>query len=316
MDDCPGALLWRNYDTWEKMQMLALRMMALITLSTFAVGAGGASGCRAQSPAQQSENRPAGQDSDRRPIEIKVLAEGFHSSVNDTFLAVVRDADTYAELSQWAGNLPSLDADFFKKNAVVAAFLGERNTGGYSVQITPGANGEIRVDEKKPGKGMMVTQMITAPFKVVSVSLDSVAPMLIALDSAWRQKLQTYRVTGGTFTMSGGFTGTSEQFPLEGEMRVLRGGNFVTFAFQVLSPDRAKKRSLVGFETGVIGETRQITIRRMSADSLINSPSSGLKATGRFTDKKLSLSFLGLPSYVADGYSGTGNIEAELTSPV
>src|SRR5260370_10123066 len=121
------------------MRMLPLRIMALLALSSLAVAGALAAGCRAQNPAQpgekQSENRPASQDSERRAIEIKVLAEGFHSSVNDAFLAVVRDGDTYAELSQWAGNLPSLDADFFKKNVLVAAFLGERNTGGFSLPI-------------------------------------------------------------------------------------------------------------------------------------------------------------------------------------
>ena len=300
--------------------MINLRTMALITLSVLAVGAGGASGCRAQSPAppgeKPSENRPASQDNDRRAIEIKGLAEGFHSRVNDPFLAVVRDADTYAELGEWAGDLPSLGSDFFKSNAVVAAFLGQRNTGGYSVQITRGGNGEVRIDEKKPGKGVMVTQMITAPFKVVSVSLDSVSPVLLSLDSPWRQKLQTYRVTRGTFTMSGGFAGSTERFALEGEMRLMREANFVTVAFQMLSSGLEKRRSLVGVETGTVGPKGEVTMRRMSADSLVNSPSSGLKATGSFVDRRLLLTFASLPSYVADGYSGMGTVEAELTNPV
>src|SRR5256885_9485503 len=74
-----------------------------------------------------------------QPGDIKVLAEGFHSKITKPFVAVVRDAETYAALTRLDENLPKLDADFFKESVAVAAFLGERNTGGYSVEIR--ANG-------------------------------------------------------------------------------------------------------------------------------------------------------------------------------
>ena len=72
-----------------------------------------------------------------RPDDLKVLAEGSHSKINDPFVAVVRDTDTYAALSRLDENLPRLDADFFTEHVVIAAFLGQRNTGGYGVEITP-----------------------------------------------------------------------------------------------------------------------------------------------------------------------------------
>src|SRR5437667_9826276 len=52
----------------------------------------------------------ATQNKERKPDEIKVLAEGFHSSINDAFIAVVRDGETYAALEKLAGSLPKLDA--------------------------------------------------------------------------------------------------------------------------------------------------------------------------------------------------------------
>ena len=111
----------------------------------------------------------------------------------------------------------------------------------------------------------------------------------------------------------GGFAGITEHFGVGGDVRVMREQRLVTFAFDIYSTGSERKRSLVEFATGEIKSDRQITIHKMSADSLINSPNSGLQATGAFTigDKKLSLIFTSLPSYVADAYLGTGGIEAE-----
>jgi hypothetical protein len=121
-----------------------------------------------------------------QPGGIKVLAEGFHSKITKPFVAVVRDTETYAALRKLDGNLPKLDADFFEENVVVAAFLGERHTGGYSVEITPNAI-EINVLEKKPGKGVMVPQMITSPFKIVSLhgATNAAVRLNLFVDETW-----------------------------------------------------------------------------------------------------------------------------------
>jgi hypothetical protein len=60
-----------------------------------------------------------------------------------------------------------------------------------------------------------------------------------------------------------------------------------------------------------------INISRMSADSLVDPPNSGLAGTAMFTEegRKLALSLMSRPSFVADGYSGQGTIEAELGTP-
>src|SRR5262249_41228600 len=142
----------------------------------------------------------------------KVLTEGFHSSITHSFVAVFRDADTYAELIKLDANLPKLDDEFFKSSIAIAAFLGERNTGGFSVDIARDSNGAIRISEKKPGKGMMVPQMITSPFKIVAVKSSASSPVVLSLDEAWKQNLKEYRVKSGTFTMSGGFVAVSEKF--------------------------------------------------------------------------------------------------------
>lgn len=254
-----------------------------------------------------------GWGNDKKPGELKILAEGFHSSINKPFVAVVREAKTYSALAKLAGSLPNLDEEFFKSNAVLAAFLGERNTGGYGVEINREANGKIRVAEKKPGKGVMVPEMITAPFKIVAVEGGAGLPVLLALDETWRQEMQSYRVTAGKFDAGGGFAGITEHFGIGGDLRVMRAQRLVTFAFDIHSTGSERSRSLVEFATGEIKSDRQITINKMSADSLVNSPNSGLQATGAFTigEQKFSLTFTSLPSYVTDAYLGTGSIEAE-----
>ena len=287
-----------------------LKTIVLLMLSTFALSSG-ASGCHAKRNAALPTQTPNTQTTTKT---LKVLAEGFHSSVTHPFVAVIREAETYSELTKLDIYLPKLDEEFFKSNIVVAAFLGERNTGGYSVEITREANGDTRISEKAPGKGVMVPQMVTSPFKMVSVPLGGARPVLLSLDSTWRQRTRPYRVTGGRFTMSGGFAGTAEQFGLEGEIRILRENSLVTFVFGILRSGPEKKRSLIDFTTGVVNADGHLTINKMSADSFVDAPNSGLKVSGAFSSggSKISLVFNSLPSMVADGYQGEGTLEAEL----
>jgi hypothetical protein len=248
-----------------------------------------------------------------QPGDIKVLAEGFHSKITKPFIAVVRDAETYAALIALDENLPKLDADFFKENVAVAAFLGERNTGGYSVEIRTNAI-EISVLEKKPGKGVMVPQMITSPFKIVALTGVSNAAVRLTPDEAWRQAITFYRVTSGRFSMSGGFAGTSEEFGPQGPIGVMRAGKVATFRFSILTSGTSKRRLLVDTCTGLIDGENKIRINRMSADSFVDQPNSGLSGTATFSDegRKLWVNLLSRPGFIADGYSGRGTIEAEL----
>src|SRR2546422_1463976 len=82
--------------------------------------------------------------------DIKVLAEGSHSEVTSPFLAVVRDEQLYARLRKLATGLPELQEDFFKGQAVIAAFMGERNTGGYRVAIRRSADDSIQLAAMSP----------------------------------------------------------------------------------------------------------------------------------------------------------------------
>lgn len=297
--------------------MLFLRRLALVILSSFLLSSG-AMGCHATRNTNSQTIKPAPVDEKEQPnqSELKILAEGSQSAVKNPFVALVRDADTYAALTKLDGNSPKLDADFFKTKVVVAAFLGERNTGGYGVEIGREA-AEIRVMEKKPGKDMMVTQMITSPFKIVAVEGVSNTPVWLDLDDAWQSRMSLFHATNARFTMSGGVAGTREEFSLGGAIGVLRAGNLATLQFRLIAPATTKRRALIEHATGMVGSDNNIKVSRMSADSFIDPPNTGLQADGVFSDggKRLLLNLLSRPSMIADGYSGVGSIEAAVTNP-
>jgi hypothetical protein len=300
---------------WDMRISAALAVILITTSSGAAISCGSADIQTPKPPARVTSNRAepgASQESG-----LKVLAAGFHSQVTNAFVAVARDAETYGALGAMDANLPKLEEDFFKTNVVVAAFLGERNTGGYSVEITRAQDGEIRITEKRPRKDEFVTQVITSPFKVVALSIDEATPILASLDSAWQQKQLLYHVTSGRFTMSGGFAGRVEKFSLNGKVGAMRAGDLATFSFSLQGATGSSHRSLVEMATGVVKD-HAITIQKLSAGSLIDSPHSGLRAEGEFSqgDSKLSLKFTSLPSMVADGFSGEGSIEARTSGRV
>src|SRR5438132_2516762 len=236
-----------------------LNTIVLLMLSTFLLSSG-ASGCHAKQNAALPTQTPNTEASTKA---MKILAEGFHSSITNPFIAVIRDAGTYAELMKLDNTLPKLNAEFFNSNAVIAAYLGTRNTGGYSVEIRWGTAPSVGwtpakpfayIEEKAPAKDVMVPQMITSPFKVVSLEVNVTDNIMIAPGYNLQQTVRLYSVASGTFKTSGGFAGTTEQFRVTGQLRILvREGNLATFFISIFNPDPAKKqRSLTDFTTGVV----------------------------------------------------------------
>ena len=295
--------------------MWTSRMITAMTLGCFLLSVNIAAACGAKTKPRSSSlllATPASENEQTDSSNLKVLASGSHSSFQDAFVAVIRDAATYAELRKLDRTVPKLADDFFSTDAVVAAFLGERRTGGYSVEITESA-GAINVTEKKPGKGMMVTQMITSPFKMVSVTGGANSSLSLTVDPAWQQRLLSYQISSGHFQVIGGIAGTMREFGLAGDLRiVLEGRSLATFVFALRGTDPDQKRVLIEAATGIVNADGHVTIKKMNSGSLIDLPHGGLKVTGQFSDSdsQVDLSFLSLPGMVADGYSGTGTISA------
>jgi PrcB C-terminal len=294
------------------------KTIALMMFTVLALDAAASPGCRARQergPRPEVSVTPVAQADDGAKAELKVLAEGSHSSVTHPFVGIARDPETYSAMLKLDGNLPKLEDGFFNSNVAIVAFLGERNTGGFGVDITREPGGQLRIAEKTPAKGMMVTEMITSPFKVVSVSITGLQPLAISFDDAWRKQMRSYRITSGTFTMQGGIAGVHEEFALQGQVLIMREGNLATFAFALTGSGEGKQRSLSDVATGLT-QKDGLVINKMSSDSLVTPPSPGLKAFGTLTagEGKLKLSFGPLPSVVADGFFGDGSFEAESLS--
>ena len=290
--------------------MFALKMIAITALSAFLISGGGGSGCQTKKISAANIEKPTPE----KPAtgDLTVLAEGPNSAINNSFVAVVRDADTYDALTKLEERLPKRDADFFKTNIVVAAFLGQRPTGGYGVEITHNPGGELRLVESTP-RGM-VTQAITAPFKVVSFSVSGLPPVSLTVDKAFQERLQLYRVTTGKFKTIGGFAGRSEEFPLEGQLQLTREHDLITVAFALKGSGSSGERALIDTATGVMKDGR-LVIQKLSHGSLVGIPSGALHATATFQETNgLLLELDTGPVEVPDGFSGKGTVTAVMVA--
>jgi PrcB C-terminal len=100
------------------------------------------------------------------------VARGHHSGIEERREAVVRTESEWKALwKAHAAEQPAPAVDL-AKSIVAGVFLGTRSTGGYAVEVTAverqGADVIVRYRETKPDPNMMVTQVLTSPFHIVS----------------------------------------------------------------------------------------------------------------------------------------------------
>jgi hypothetical protein len=307
--------------------MFSVKAVVLALFLSFALNGAGSCNDKRVSNAQNSNqsgaaNAPVNRQPERAgeavaKNDLKTLAEGQLSSVGNAFIMVARDAATYGALRGVVKNLPELNEEFFKSNLVVAAFLGERRTGGYGVRFMLAANGAIRVEETRPAKDAMVVLMITYPFSIVAVPVLNKEPLTIDAGNTWRAMTRPYNVIDGEFTMSGGIAGRTEKFEIAGTLGVMLEGELATIFFELRSKGGAKTRILKNVASGIVNGNGNISITGMSAGSFVDPPADLLRTTGQFTENenRLSLTFESIPGTVADGYSGRGTLKAQATAP-
>ncbi len=119
-----------------------------------------------------------------KDIAFRVIGVGIYSTYKDQGALVIRDATT------WTQVLPNLDLrtgpngapggapdiDFSKEMAIVVA-LGQRSSGGYTVQISQvldsGSEITAKAAEDAPGPNCLVTLAFTAPVVVVAIPQDA-----------------------------------------------------------------------------------------------------------------------------------------------
>ncbi|HMH43674.1 MAG TPA: hypothetical protein VK557_09335, partial [Pyrinomonadaceae bacterium] len=93
-----------------------------------------------------------------------------------------------------------------------------------------------------------------------------------------------------------------------GKVDVLRERNLATFSFFLKNTGETNEHLLLDSVTGQIGSGGAITIRKMSAWTLVSVPNGGLEAKGEFTknDSRMLLNFNSRRSLAVDGYYGGG----------
>ncbi len=110
-------------------------------------------------------------------LPFETIDQGIRSGIRDARKVVVRDPETWRNL--WAEHVkgqipePSLPLMNFGQEMVIAFFLGEKLTGGYTVRITKIAQVEegitVQVQVDCPPPGVFLPQVLTQPFHIVKV---------------------------------------------------------------------------------------------------------------------------------------------------
>ena len=243
--------------------------------------------------------------------DIKVLTEGAYSRIEKPFVFVARSNDIYAQLQNLVENLPPVLEIDFSQTAVVAAFAGTKNTGGYSVTIKNSA-GRVSIDMVNPPKDAMVTQVITTPFNVALIPLEENNSVNLELSANWKNAMQAYKIASGTFEYSGGIAGMRKEFGAEGAISILSFGNYATLVFNLAGKGANKNMKLADTASGSV-KGGKIELARLGAGNFSENPKPPLKVSGTMTNGKLSLAFEPFPSRVADGFQARGKIEAVKT---
>jgi len=239
---------------------------------------------------------------------IKIIAEGSNGAVETPFVFVARSKEIYALLQNFVENLPPAAEIDFGKTAVVAAFAGTKNTGGYSVEISR-TNDKISITVVEPPKDAMTTDALTMPFKVALVSVPAENSLPLETSANWKNAMRTYKVISGEFESSGGFAGKLKRFDAEGTVGTLDFGNYTTLFFNLSGKNADKNMKLTEAATGVIKDN-EVNLTRLDAGSFSEGPKSPLRVLGTISNDKLSLNFEPLPSNVADGFQVRGKLEA------
>jgi PrcB C-terminal len=305
-------------------QVVSFLVILLVCLSP-AIGRIQSSNSSSRIVTSDKSSAPTNQD---HPLigEMKVLLEGSQSTIQEPFVAVCRESETYLALKKIDGNLPKLEANFFQSHLVLAAYLGTRNTGGYRVEIERKGDPDnnlpspdrtrFQITEKGPPKGAMVTQVITSPFVIVSLEVNGTPPLILSLDYAWRQRQQLYRIKSGSFQVGGGLAGISEALEAHGELLILRTNGLASFYISISGTGGSKPRSLSDFATAIV-DKESVAIKKFTADYFVDGPNGGFTATGTWKERdgKLTLQLASGRSIVSDGYSGGGSLDAELVQP-
>ena len=123
------------------------------------------------------EDQPAPKPAPKEgtPVNFQTVDQGAYSSKFSSARFAVHNEDDWKLLwksafkNKQGTTAPILD---FSKYTLIAVFQGEKNTGGYAIEIVDIQESDIltiKVKEAVPAPGAIVTQAITSPYHIVSI---------------------------------------------------------------------------------------------------------------------------------------------------
>src|SRR3989338_11432264 len=127
---------------------------------------------------------------DIREIDFSVIKEGSYNNIDYKQEIVIKNSEKLDSL--WYEmfndkNIPNID---FDENMVIAVFMGEKNTGGYSIQVKKIIKQDNKINvyfrEFAPGKNCFVTQALTQPYQLVKLK-DYNLPIKFIYDRVIRE---------------------------------------------------------------------------------------------------------------------------------
>ena len=117
-----------------------------------------------------------GKENGGKTIKFDTISKGLYSQQVGKEYFVIKDTESFNQLLAIIANgnsvITNKDVDF-SEEIVVGVFLGEKPTGGYSIEITDVLKQNdfieflIKIDEPDPGQ--MVTEAITSPYHIIKL---------------------------------------------------------------------------------------------------------------------------------------------------
>lgn len=116
-------------------------------------------------------NGEPGVNNDSEPLPVTELESGFYNnSVTKGRYVVANNKDDLQQIETLLGHELTVD---LHRNTVIAAFLGQRPTGGYNIEIGQAVETAKRVDMgstlTEPGPTCRVTMALTSPYQIVAI---------------------------------------------------------------------------------------------------------------------------------------------------
>lgn len=259
-------------------------------------------------PVKKEEPLESPNSRNEQSKDVKILDSGTNSAVDKPFIFVARDAATYQLLQSLSPNLPAASTIDFEQNAVVAAFAGTLPNPGYGIETSKTSNG-VKFGISQPKAGMMYPQVLVSPYLVQTVAVDEEKTLSVAVSDKWQPSSQIFRITKGEIVTNGGFIALEKQIKLKGTIEVMRHNDLVTFFYNVDGEFEGQPRKMSETASGQINKSNVI-FNKFDVGSLIENPRPAMRGNGTFDGKKFSLKLTQLPTNVADGFAGSGFLEA------